>query len=92
MACPYCCNNAPAAAPRRGSGFLGTILKVLLVYVALVFTGGTLIKTGHPVAVETGRLIQTVTMIDPAIRWTQNHGWSHVASGLQIVAGGVRVS
>ena len=92
MACPYCCNQTPAAPARRGSGVLGTLFKVLLVYIALVFTGGTLINTGHPVAVEAGRLIQTVTMVDPAIRWTQSHGWTKVATGLQLVAGGVRIS
>jgi hypothetical protein len=92
MSCPHCCNHAYAKPARRGPGVIGMLVKVLLVYIALVFTGGTLINTGHPVAVEAGRLIQTVTMVDPAIRWTQNHGWTHLAGGLQIVAGGVRFS
>ena len=90
MACPHCCNYAPPA--RRSPGVISTLFKVLLVYVGLVFAGGTLINTGHPVAAESGRLIHTITFVDPAIRWTQSHGWTHLAGGLQLVAGGARFS
>ena len=87
-ACPCC--SAPVR-PRRGGLFSG-LFKLMLVYVALVFAAGTLINTRHPVAVEAGRLIQTVTFIEPAIDWTQTHGYEHVAYGLSMLAHGVEFS
>jgi hypothetical protein len=71
---------------------VSTLFKLVLVYAALVFTAGTLINTRHPVAVEAGRLIQTITFIDPAINWTQTHGYGSVAHGLAMIAHGVEFS
>ena len=65
---------------------------VWLLYVGLVFAGGTLINTGHPVAVESGRLIHTVTFIEPATNWLQSHGYGAIAYGMNAVAGGMRFS
>lgn len=90
-ACPYCSAPAPVAH-RRGSGLISTLFKVVLLYVALVVTSGTLINTHHPVAVESGRLIQTLTFVDPAIQWTAMHGYSGVARGLQALAHGIEFS
>src|SRR5262245_55058096 len=50
--CP-CCGNQ--TVEKRRSGVIGTAFKLLLLYVVLVFASGTLINTGHPVAVEAGR-------------------------------------
>ena len=95
--CPYC--NSRFASPvcctrssRRGGGLISGLFKTVLLYVGLVFASGTLINTGHPVAVESGRLIQTVTFVEPAIRWTQSHGYGLLAHGLQSVASGYRFS
>ena len=68
------------------------MFRLLLVYVGLIFAGGTLINTGHPVAMETGRLIHTITFVEPAIHWTQSHGWYPVSMGIETVARGVRFS
>jgi hypothetical protein len=62
------------------------------VYVALVFGAGTLINTRHPVAVEAGRLIQTVTFINPAIAWTHSHGYHSASYGLSVLAQGMEFS
>jgi hypothetical protein len=64
----------------------------VLLYVGLIFTGGTLIHTGHPVAVETGRLIHTVTFVEPAIKWANSRGFAPLAYGLRTVADGMRFS
>ena len=58
----------------------------------MVFAGGTLINTRHPVAAEAGRLIQTVTFIQPAINWTHNHGYPGAAYGLSVLAHGIEFS
>jgi hypothetical protein len=97
MSCPHCCTHSHVSVHRaRGSGagfsLVGTIFKLLLVYVGLIFAGGTLINTGHPVATETGRLIHTITFIEPAIHWTQTHGWYPLAMGLETLASGMRFS
>lgn len=93
--CPYCNSrfaSSSCCSRRHGGGLISGLFKLVLLWVGLVFAGGTLINTGHPVAVESGRLIQTVTFVDPAIRWTQSHGYGAVAYGLQAVAGGMRFS
>ena len=46
----------------------------------------------HPVAVEAGRLIHTVTFIDPAIGWTRSHGYPSVSHGLAMLAHGIEFS
>ena len=78
----------------RGSRFrpFAMLVNLAIVYVLLVVGGGTLINTGHPVAVETGRLIQTVTFVQPAITWTDARGFEPVAAGLRLMARGVPVN
>jgi hypothetical protein len=44
------------------------------------------------VAVEAGRLIQTVTFINPAIKWTHDQGYSGAAYGLSMLAHGIEFS
>ena len=90
--CECCCNrenDQPRPRNRRGFRPIRTILHVLLLYGLLVFGGGTLINTGHPVAVETGRLIHTVTFVEPSIYWAQSSGHDALAGGLRILAHGV---
>jgi hypothetical protein len=74
---------------RRRCGIFGVLLQLLLLYVLLVFGGGTLINTGHPVAVEAGRLMHTVTLVEPSIRWAESAGRYGVAKGLRVLAAGV---
>ena len=63
----------------------------VFVYVLLVFGGGTLINTGHPVAVEAGKLIHTVTLVDPTIYWAHEKGLDTIAGGLRTLSDGVDV-
>ena len=75
--------------PRSGFHPLSLLFQIVLLYAALVAAGGTLINTGHPVAVEAGRLIQAVTFVDPAISWANARGFQALASGLRLLAGGI---
>ncbi len=85
--CP-CCQQVERQRRFRPIAFL---FQLIVLYVMLVLGGGTLINTGHPVAQEAGRLIQTVTLVDPAIQWADNHGLNPLAGGLRLVAGGLPV-
>ena len=84
---PCCCCGCQSGEKRR-IGVIGTIFKLVLLYVVLVVASGTLINTGYPVAVEAGRLIQVVTLVEPATLWAQHHHWDHVAGALQTLAQG----
>ncbi len=77
--------------PQSGFRPLSFLFRVLLLYVALVVTGGTLINTGHPVATEAGRLIQQFTFVDPAIAWADAKGLGGLAGGLRMMAGGIPI-
>ncbi len=93
--CPYCNSrfaSSTCCTLRPRGGIVSGLFKTVLLYVGLVFASGTLINTGHPVAVESGRLIQTVTFVEPAIHWTQSHGYGLIAHGLKAVADGYRFS
>jgi hypothetical protein len=46
-------------------------------------------NTGHPVAVEAGRLLHVVTLVDPAIMWADGRGAEPVAKGLRILSHGI---
>lgn len=91
MSC--CCNHVhQSTSPKRRAGVFSTLFKLALIYIVLVFSAGTLINTGHPVAVETGKLIQVVTFINPAISWADAQGWDHFAYGLRVLSNGVSFS
>jgi hypothetical protein len=85
--CEHCCQSKP----RRRVGIFRTLMHVLLLYALLVFGSGTLIHTGHPVAVELGRLIQTVTLVEPSIHWADSAGYGTLADGLRLLANGIDV-
>lgn len=87
--CPHC--QCPVEAPKRRGGLIRTLFSIVLLYVTLVFGSGTLIQTGHPVAVEAGRLVQVVTFVQPTIRWAENAGHPVVAGGLARLSTGVRI-
>ncbi len=84
-----CCCQCQRAEPKRRFRPFALLFQLLLLYVLLVVTGGTLINTGHPVAVEVGRLLHLVTLVDPAIGWAHGCGLERVAEGLHALAGGV---
>ena len=67
------------------------VVQLLVIYIVLVAGGGTLINTKNPVAVEAGKLLQTVTLVHPAINWARHQGFDGLAGGLGVVAGGVPV-
>ena len=92
-----CCNcgcpTTTGTAKRRGG--IGTIFRavfsMLLIYGTLVFGSGTLIKTGNPVAVEAGRLIQVVTFVEPTINWAHGSGHHGLANGIDFLSSGIRI-
>lgn len=77
---------------RRGGGLISTIFQIALLYVALVFGGGTLIQTGHPIATDVGELIHTVTFVDPSIGWADRNDHPVIARSLETLAEGVDVA
>jgi hypothetical protein len=82
-----CCVHQ--SVPRSGFRPLSALFQIVLLYAALVVTGGTLINTGHPVAVEAGQLIKSVTFVEPAIGWADAKGFGGLAGGLRMMAGGI---
>jgi hypothetical protein len=68
------------------------LFNIALVWLLLVVTGGTLINTGHPVAVEAGQLMHVVTLVDPAIYWAHDQGIEPVAHGLRLLSHGIPIS
>lgn len=85
-------DNQNPAKPRRRFSLFGLVFKILFVWALLVFTGGTLQHVNHPVAYETGRLIQTVTFVEPSIYWADSHGYRPLSSGLRFLANGADVN
>jgi hypothetical protein len=83
--CACDCSGNPATTRRFRP--LGFMFQVLAVYLLLVLGGGALLRTGHPVAIETGRLIHTVTFVQPTIHWAESRGFEGLAGGLRLVAG-----
>ncbi|MHC5025821.1 MAG: hypothetical protein ACYTGR_03570 [Planctomycetota bacterium] len=88
--CPSCNTAESSKRPRRFRP-VGTLFQLALVYLLLIFSGGTLQNTGHPVAVEAGKLIHTITLVDPAIRWADRQGIEPVAMGLHVLSNGLPI-
>ena len=85
-----CCQGERSTTRRRFRP-LALAVQALVVYLLLVLTGGTLGRIPHPVASETGKLIQTVTFVQPTIHWMDDRGLEKIAGGLRLVAGGLPV-
>ncbi len=86
----YCCNQSnDRRKSSRKCGILGTLIQIVFLYVLLVFGGGTLINTGHPVAMEVGRIIHTVTLVEPSIHWARSSDHHVLAGGLEALASGI---
>jgi len=83
--CP-CCRGG-----KRRFSLFRLLFQGLFLYVALVFAGGTLQQVDHPVARETGKLLHTVTMVEPAIGWAEYQGFHRLAGGLRILERGVAI-
>ena len=85
-----CCGTE--VTKRRGFRPVGFLFNMAIAWLVLVVGGGTLINTGHPVATEAGRLIQTVTFVEPATYWADSQGLRHVAVGLRLLSHGIPVT
>ncbi len=88
--CP-CCQEQPPTTRRRRFRPIAVLLNLVLAYALLIVGGGTLINTGHPVAVEVGRIMQLVTLVEPTIHWAQTNDHDTMAGGLTVLANGVPV-
>ncbi|MHC4102376.1 MAG: hypothetical protein ACYS15_12985 [Planctomycetota bacterium] len=86
--CGCCVQAEPKKKRFRPFAFL---FNMALVWLLLVVTGGTLMNTGHPVAVEAGHLLHVVTLIDPAIYWADMQGVEPVAHGLRFISHGIPI-
>ena len=90
--CQCACCGTEQPARRRGFRPIGFLINLALAWVLLVVGGGTLINTGHPVAVEAGRLIQTVSFVEPTILWADGQGYQPLAGTLKVLQSGIPVS
>ncbi len=88
MARCECCQTKT----RRPFGFFSLLFNLLLVYLVLVVGGGTLINTGHPVAVEVGQLFHLVTFVDPTITWADGQGHEPLATTVRFLSNGVPIA
>jgi hypothetical protein len=89
--CPcYSCQNPP----RRSvvGRLFSLVVSLVLVYAGALLVSGTLINTGHPLAIEVGELIQVVTFVEPTIYWADSHEMDSVAKGLRLLAGGLPIN
>ena len=79
--------------PDRRKSFrpIAFLLNLVLVWLVLIVGGGTLMRTGHPVAVETGHILHTVTFVQPAIHWAAGRGIDPLATGLRMAASGLPI-
>ncbi|MHC4142879.1 MAG: hypothetical protein ACYSUF_13805 [Planctomycetota bacterium] len=75
-----CCDRSE---PRKRFRPFAFLFNIALAWLLVVVTGGTLMNTGHPVAMEAGHLLHVVTLIDPAIYWADLQGIEPVAHGLR---------
>jgi len=89
--CPcYSCQNPP----RRSiiGRLFSFVASVALLYAGSLLVSGTLINTGHPVAVEVGELMQVVTFVEPTIDWADSNHMDFVANGVRILSGGLPIN
>lgn len=77
--------------PTRRFRPIALLFNLVLAWAVLVLGSGTLINTGHPVATEAGKLLQTVTFVQPAISWADGHDIAPLANGLRVLQRGVPV-
>lgn len=89
--CPcYSCQNPP----RRS--FVGRIFSIaatlVIAYAGMLLVSGTLINTGEPLAVEVGRLMQTVTFVEPTIHWAETSEMDTLAKGIRFLSGGLPIN
>jgi hypothetical protein len=87
--CQCACCHRPET--RRRFRPLALLFNLALAWLLVVVAGGTLINTGHPVAVEAGRLLHVITFVDPMIIWADAQGVQPVAHGLRLVSHGIPV-
>ncbi len=72
---PHVVTHRPHTLPRsRCACALLVLAQVAILYVGAVFAGGRLIASRHPTAQRVGVALHTITMINPAIRWSDTHG------------------
>ncbi|MHC4427830.1 MAG: hypothetical protein ACYS0D_04405 [Planctomycetota bacterium] len=86
-----CCGEQTAPKHKKRFGPLALLFNLAIAWLVLVVGGGTLIRTGHPVAIETGRIIHTVTFVEPTIHWADGRGMYPVANGLRLVSAGLPI-
>lgn len=89
--CQCACCGYEEPKTKRGFRPFALLFNLALTWLILVVGSGTLINTGHPVATEAGRLIQTVTFVEPATIWADNKGYQPVASSLRVLSHGIPV-
>ena len=82
----YCC---PTVQHRRRGNIFSFLVNVIVSYVLLIVIGGTLINTGHPVAIEAGRIIHLITFVEPLTLWAQAQHLQPLAQGLAALSNGV---
>lgn len=90
------CDAAARAAVRsgmraRGWNPIGSLVRIVIAYVILIAGAGTMMRVSHPVVREAGSLLHTVSMVDPAIRWTASHRLQPLAAGLQMISQGLPI-
>ena len=89
--CPcYSCQN-PSKRSFLGRAF-SIVVTLVLVYAGALLFSGTLINTGHPLAMEMGQLIQVVTLVEPSIHWAEGHDMEGVARGLRMLSSGLPIN
>ena len=75
--------------PADGALWLSLALKTAVIYVGVVFAGGTLVHSGHDGAQRIGVALHRVTMINPLIRWADAHDHDGMLHVLLTIADGV---
>lgn len=93
--CCHCCGEPDqqqtAEKPRKRFRPIAMIINLVIAYVLLVGGAGTLINTGHPVAVEVGKMVQTFTFVKPTIHWAESSNHHRAAQGLKVLSNGLPV-